>query len=533
MLGTFVVLMISSLLTPGSLSQDSVFKNPPSDTVGVIDYNVTMYCQIENGDDIDVYWHCNIANGTQDVTIGPNENTNYAIPQYIIDNFSASLGQYNLIITDVTELDSGTCDCVIVNRNRNRSAQWSGARLEIVDSPEPPEEVSCTIDKDRTPGQPAGTFIAEDIIRLTCVSEGGVPLADIHWEIIRNGTQEGSKILSYASTTNASITIIADYNITSLDDGAYFQCIQNHIALNYTNICSPSVDKLSAPITVIYPPVLYFVPEALRVDRKLNETLQCEYRANPDLLSGPQITNHIPSGDVDVHVVNQTLDLRYVIAGQNNTVQLLLDDDDIGKMIECVATNDLGTTVITLKIEDEVMPREPTNLLPLRMILVIMVAGVIAIVLMAVVIYFIWCTDGTDVKDTATKDNVYANVPARPREGLRVRFQDSVMELVYHENDYEYEEGGSSVPGQPIKLDDINIGEFSGGKELQGCVNEGIETEENVYSDYIENGMINLDKIQMDMMVMGEPSLTPTAEESVPTPPPHPKQHFYEVPLDI
>ncbi|XP_072019369.1 uncharacterized protein [Amphiura filiformis] len=430
-----VVLLMSS----GSLAIEPSFRNPPSDTTGVKGHDVTMYCQVAHKGKSNLYWHCNSDNGYQDVTVGPNENNNPSLKRFVIDNSGASVGQYNLIITDVTELDSGNCSCIIDTGIGN--AMEAGARLTVMSNISVPSNQLCTINKHKTPGQQLRVFTAEDDTQLMCQSRNGVPLADIHWEIVRTGSNgTGVEIFSSISTTATTITAIADYKITPADDGAYFQCIHTHVALTEPSICSPlfrknrqtfEIGSPDQPIQVKYRPVLRFIPASLKVTpfETREETLRCVYDANPDLdvNGGPSING----GD---------LKWNYTTPGKEDSVDLSLVQTDYGKIIECVATNELGSSVITLKIDS-------TGFLPTWiMVVIIGGGGLLLFFIIALTCCICFSGDG-DHDDEKPLDDADLS-----RQGSFQRNELEVEENLY--GDPEMEGDDNDDP------DMININEF-------------------------------------------------------------------------
>ncbi|XP_072018945.1 uncharacterized protein [Amphiura filiformis] len=482
-------------LFAGIVAQDPFLQFPPSNTQGLKNHDVTMYCQVADKGSSDLFWHCTSHNGNLEVTIGPETNTNLlALPRYIIDNSAATLGQYNLIISNVTELDSGTCDCLIIDSKGN--PQWSGARLDVVDVPSQPEEPSCTIDKDSTPGQSIGTFVAEDTVTLSCESKGGVPLPEIHWEIVRLGSNgKGTKIHSIISTSENSITAIAEYSITSLDHSAYFQCVQNHVTVNETITCSPTytnsltavtrgIGSWSNPIAVKYPPVLTFVPSSLEVSdvtlESTTETIRCEYHANPGIDWGP-IIRHRPL------FVNETLTLisNEINNASVTSVDLLLLPDDVGKVIECVASNELGVSVTTLEIE-RYMPKSEKADLPTWILVIIILSCCLLLFIIAAVVLclaiFFWKRKKNNISSSADHINSWKlnnDTSSEDNESVDVERQQENNDDDDEEQTEEVHEGGEEEEEpEPDVLENVDVTEFEGGQELVGTP-EVVEDEES------------------------------------------------------
>ena len=449
LLAPFLLLVITS----GTLSQDlePTFKNPPADTKGVKQYDVTMYCQVADKGKSNLYWHCNSDGGSQDVTVGPNRNTNPALARYIIDNEGASVGQYNLIITNVTDFDTGKCSCIIDTGKGN--AIEAGADLDIMETPSMPQNPDCSINKDRTSGRPRGTFTANDDVQLICESQGGVPLADIHWEIVREQSNgRGINIVSSISATETGITAIADYKITAADRGAYFRCVQDHVSLPDPVICSPKfgqndIGSETSPLEVEYIPQLRFIPSVLKVTplETTRKTLKCVYDANPDLDQndgGPW-----PSIRFKPKNEGDNITMTYTTVGFEDSVELTLTQDDNGKVLECIAKNELGYNVITLKIES-------TGLLPTWILVIIIGGGGLILFLICCIICCIcFCGDG---------DNKDEHEMNRSRPGT---FQGSELGV----DDYRYDDDdGGYTGGYEQDPDMVNINEFEGGMEMKG-----------------------------------------------------------------
>ena len=381
-----VKIAVILLSLPGILAQVPYIQNGPSPTRGVSEYDVTMYCQIGDKTDSDLYWHCISANGQQYVTVGPDFNTNPALSKYVIDNSGASVGQYNLIIANVSFLDRGRCICIVVDDIGNVFEE--SATLEVLDTATPPSEPTCSIDKSQTPGQSRRIFTAEDDVELVCESRDGVPKADLHWEVVRDGSDgKGVEIVSSFSTTENSIAAIANYKIAAADDGAYFQCVQTHASLqNNFGTCDPVYTSVNGReplgrIMVKYRPILTFSPPTITVNSEgtTHVSLKCESTANPELDSGP-IIRQGAIGDARIN-------LNYTFEGRQDSAELILDQDDIGKVIICDAPNELGHSVIEIEIE---MANEFDILVPIWMIVVI--TGGIGLVLFLICAVYLCCT---------------------------------------------------------------------------------------------------------------------------------------------
>ena len=470
-----LALVVVCLLT-GSLAQDkdgAYIKTGPAPTKGAKDFDATMYCQVANKGKSSLYWHCNSANGQQDITVGPDVNTNPALnSKYIIDNSGATVGQYNLIITNVTDLDSGKCTCILDTGTGN--AEEDGAMLDVMDTASPPlSPPTCIIDKISTPGQTRRIFTEEDDIQLMCESRGGVPLADIHWEIFRvanNGI--GVEIVSSIVASENSITAVADYKVTAADDGAYFECIQTHVMQDTPGTCSPRYTNMNGitrevgtrdnPIQVKYRPVLRFVPTSLTVTptEKTTQTLKCESDSKPALDLGPTIRFKSQNGE--------NLNWNYTVEGKEDEVELQLDQNDVGKVLQCTATNELGISVIEIKIES-------TGLLP-TWILVIIIGGggLILFVIVAVVCCICFCDD--DDKDSHS-------LPNRSRPGT---FQGSELGV----DDYYGESENGYAGGYDPEM--VNINEFEGGMEMKGDYdtgenNRGYIDDDNIMEDDVDD----------------------------------------------
>lgn len=447
-----VLMLMTTYVAASDRGDTPSYKNPPTDTMAAKDHDVTMYCQIENKGKNSLYWHCNSNNGNVDVTVGPDANTNPALPRHIIENSAAEIGQFNLVITNVTQLDTGSCSCIVDTGTGN--AMEAAADLDVQDTTVSPGTPTCITDKNKTPGQAQGVFTADDQIVLTCVSDGGVPLANLHWEIFRKSSRSttlprGVKILSAMTTTANSITAVATYTLTNTDDGAYFQCIQSHPSFgNSPTVCDVSgpVGGATAPITVKYPPALRFVPTSLKVTplETKQETLRCEYDANPSVLSSGPSIRFVPRDN------NEKLKFNYTTAGSEAEIDLTLTQDDNGKVLECVATNELGSSVIKLKIES-------TGLLPTWILIIIIGGGgFVLFLIMAIICCVCFCGDD-DEKDHHSV--------GRSRPGT---LQGSEMGMSEgsegYGNDYNegYDDGYNNDP------DMVPINEFEGGMEMKG-----------------------------------------------------------------
>ena len=379
-------------------SQGSVniptFSNSVSDIQAARGYDARIYCQINNKGDNDLYWNC--ISKTVDVTIGPNENTNSALKRYVIDDSAADLGYYNLIIDKVSSTDNGTCSCIIIDKNQGTQLRSEGL-LIVEDEAILPSTLDCASEKLHSLVQSNTTFLENEQVRLTCTSNGGVPLSHLQWEIVRPGSKEPEIIYSYVNLNENSITATVNYTVSRFDNGAHFKCIQNHVLFPNAAECIPPNGAIE-PIVVLYAPVLRFEPETVKAsDESGPLTVTCKYEAEPsDLRSGPTI-QFIPQ------IPGETLNFTYT-NGQKDSVKIYLHRSDVGKKLTCTASNQIGKSDIELVVQEDFSSSEVP-------VLVLSIVGAIlfVIVIAGCIVFCIYTYDNASGKSNSERGDALSH----------------------------------------------------------------------------------------------------------------------------
>ena len=363
------------------------FMSSLANTKAARGYEVRLYCQVINKGMSELYWNCVSSEGG-DVTIGPDKNTNSALNRYVIDDSAAEIGHYNLIISRVRASDNGTCACLVRNEEENIFIRTE-ALLTVEDEASTPSAIDCYTEKVQSLVHDSKTtFLENETVTLTCISSGGVPLAYLQWEIVRN---EGEPEVMHSSTRiiENTITAIANYTLTRFDNGAHFRCIQDHVLFPQSVPCNPPRGVIQ-PISVLYPPVLRFEPESIRISEEATlVTITCEYEAEPNLLlTGPTI-------EFAPRTRGEVLNYTYTLADQQNSMHIYVSKNDVGKKLTCSASNQIGESHIELIFEEEITTQE--SQLPI-LILTIVGGALLLIVLAACIVCCIYNCNGPFVK---------------------------------------------------------------------------------------------------------------------------------------
>ncbi|XP_072018227.1 uncharacterized protein [Amphiura filiformis] len=232
------------------------------------------------------------------------------------------------------------------------------------------------------------SLLQNDTVLLTCTSTGGVPLSLLRWEIVNNG--ESDVIVSSIKATRASITIVANYAVTRLDNGAYFRCVRTHVLRQESETCDPSgsVGGQKTPLLILYPPALQFEPESITITKKTSTvTVKCLYEAIPSLNIGPTI-RYVPQTS------GETLNFTY-IGGQTDVIDLHLTAKDAGKKLQCSASNEIGNS----RIEVEILG-DQTEVEEIPILVISIASGVLLLIIIAGLIFGCVCCCDRNVQST-------------------------------------------------------------------------------------------------------------------------------------
>ena len=373
---TILLLVLSITLSKTqNLDGTPFFMSSLSNTKAARGYEVRLYCQVINKGMSELYWNCVSSEGG-DVTIGPDKNTNSALNRYVIDDSAADIGHYNLIISRVRASDNGTCACLVQINDKENIFIRSEALLTVEDEATSPSTIDCYTAKVQSIVHDSNTTLLEnETVTLTCTSSGGVPLAYLQWEIVRDES-EPEVLHSSTRIIGNTIATVVNYTVTRFDNGAHFRCIQDHVLFPQSVTCKTPSGTIQA-ISVLYPPVLRFKPASIKISDATNlVTVTCEYEAEPNLLlTGPTI-------QFAPQTLGETLNYTYTSTDQLNSVNIYLSKDDVGKKLTCSAANQIGESQIELIFQEQIITQERQ----IPILIISIVGGASLLIILAVCI---------------------------------------------------------------------------------------------------------------------------------------------------
>ncbi|KAJ8026865.1 hypothetical protein HOLleu_31821 [Holothuria leucospilota] len=351
LLVNFLLFLFTSLAT-GS----SQYLLKPFPVRGPEGHSVTIYCQVNTSyTNRRVYW----ALPNNEGAIGPNINTNgnYERHQFVGNPLD---GFYNLQISAVTEHDEGNYSCIFSNDGSSPGGTFTLEAVTFLDVTDGNTVSSTSLSCEDTDDPP----VFEDnspLIDFSCTAEGGIPLADgqeLNWYMqLRNNsvikvpsvtTVDPSGLGSVTATINGD-----EFPLTGHNDNSFLVCSVGPLTSNLQFCDTPSgatsVGNDDLRIRVLYKPLVQFLPSSIEVGmfEQFEVDLKCLADSNPPLMGYPTLE----FGDIsDVGMVETGND-SLVEGRLFSRVRLTVTRGDIGREINCTATNVKGTTTISIKIE--------------------------------------------------------------------------------------------------------------------------------------------------------------------------------------
>lgn len=359
-----VMVLVLCLVHP-SLQEDNPIVMGPVNSQAAVGTDAVFYCKVRAGQGLVVYWILN-----RSIAIGPNVNRNEALPKYEIFG-NALLGYYNLRIKNVTSDDAVQYDC-LVDAQGDGSNYEAGARLSVVNPVLEPMNPVCL----NTTANKIVLDEGEQLGNYRCRSSGGRPLGELKWSLLRSDQTFVDVDFDTQVDTSPSIAATSSsYTVTSDDHESQLACSLTHPSLSDDRICS--VPSGPAMIIVRHFPIINFGP---RLDvhylETKNATIRCTATAYPGLTTRiPQLT----FSDPDM-LIATTLTEEGVI----EAVIRISQRSDVGKSINCTATNSKGTTTSTLEIE-------LTPILPIWLLMVVLILACLVVLLLSLCCCYCFC----------------------------------------------------------------------------------------------------------------------------------------------
>ncbi|XP_054753122.2 nephrin-like [Lytechinus pictus] len=361
----YIVVLIELCLVHHSLQQINPIVMGPVDTEAAEGTDAVFYCKVRTGQGLIVYWIVD-----RSIAVGPNVNRNKALPKYEIFG-NPSNGYYNLRIKNVTLDDAFQYDC-LVDAQGGGSNFEAGATLSVVNPAEAPAGPSCL---DTT----ANEIVldeGDELGNYRCRSSGGRPLGELKWSLLRSDQTLVDVNFDTQVDSSPSITATSSsYTMTAADHESQLACSLTHPSLNSDATCT--VPSGSTKLIVRHFPIIDFGP---RLDvhylETKNVTIRCTATAYPGLISNvPELTFSDRS---------MLLETTLVEEGAIEAVIRISQRSDVGKSINCSATNAMGTTTTTLEIE-------LTPVLPVWLLVVLMIIACLIVLLLSLCCCYCFC----------------------------------------------------------------------------------------------------------------------------------------------
>ncbi|XP_071498288.1 synaptogenesis protein syg-1-like [Diadema antillarum] len=365
-------------LVSRSLQQNPIVMGPV-DTSTSVGHDAVFYCKIRADTNNLVYWVVN-----REIGLGPLENDNPAYPQYEITG-NHKLGYYNLKITNVTADDASRYDCVIDNPGDGPTYE-AGAMLTVVNDPVRPTGPTC-------PTGSGDIFLVEgDVLQnYRCQAEDGVPIGELRWNVIRDDNSFIDIDYEIQVDNAGQITVVSGSHVLTADDHlSQLACTLTHPLVS-DGVCSYPNDD--SRIFVRHFPQVEIGPDiSVHYLESTEVTVRCTASAYPDISFGPQFSSSDPEMSFDV-----TLEENGLIEARVQVSQ-----SDVGTLINCSASNSLGTT--TTSIEITLQP-----VLPSWLLITVLICAVVLLLFLSLICCFCCCggcnaekkgKDNPDLADT-------------------------------------------------------------------------------------------------------------------------------------
>ena len=353
-----ILFLISFLLSPTlQQSSDPLIVMGPVDSTTAVGEDAVFYCKVRSGASTQVYW---VVNRT--IGLGPNGNTNPAYDRYEIFSDNAQ-GYYNLRIKDVTAADAVQYDCVVDIPNSSANEE-AGAQLSVLDSVQEPTTSSSDLCIDRTTSQPSlseGDFLNN----FRCRSRDGVPVGELQWNILRADDTVADIPYDVQVDGDTITATSSSYQVTAADHDSVLACTLSHPSLTEDQQCFyPTTGRL----LVKHAPVIEFGPE-IEVYYLQSKTFQmtCTASAYP---SNVWMSISFSNPERSVTVTRE----------ENGVIEALIEisqSSDIGKYVNCTASNEEGESTSTIEVE--LRPWLPSWLLITVLIIAVVILFVLAL----------------------------------------------------------------------------------------------------------------------------------------------------------
>ncbi|XP_038078360.1 uncharacterized protein LOC119745816 [Patiria miniata] len=399
--GVTLCVVVALLTTTSVLSQTvppPSFSVRPSNTVAAMGHEVIFYCTVVNLGRHQVFWNIDqrsAANAAaKEFTIGPNANTHNSYPRFQFVGDGGN-GEFNLRISDVKADDVGRYTCLVSDPNDpTSSAMEAGATLTVLDSPVAPMPgfPQCTRAPDPNP---MGFYNESEVLTLTCITMGGVPLPNLSWVRVRDdNTTETLPIRTVRS--GDVVTAEAKVDLSSVDHKSFYRCVETHPSGTTGRTCTVSSNGSGSQpsLDVRFKPVVSITPDVVNVEllETVTVDLRCEAYANPPLTSSPVII--LPENKTGEAISEDDL--------TKTATRVDLTTEDVGKDLFCRAVNNLGVGEASVDVRRLGWPTW----------LILVVIGAIAVVLFIfiVVIACACCVDRSGQEDEKYKDRLRYSV---------------------------------------------------------------------------------------------------------------------------
>ncbi|XP_071801172.1 uncharacterized protein [Asterias amurensis] len=435
-----------------------IFSTSPTDTTAAVGYSVTIYCSIANRGNYQVFWNI-VKNASGDAipeefTLGPftNEHASYARFQIVGD----VIGEYNLRISNVSKKDAGRYVCLVHDpSNGMASAIESGVSLTVLDSAEAPDigYPKCQRDPLGNSVLTSGQYIKGDILELTCTSKGGVPLAELSWEVVySNGLKE--RLLSKTLVIGDEVMTTTSLELTSLHHQSYFKCTEEHPLMEPQTCMTPFTGSESL-LDVLYTPEVDMSPNVVNVMilDTVKVTMSCTAHGNPPIFRKPAIM--LPVNKSGVYPLGEL---------DKSLVEVELTVDDVGKSFYCRAENEDG-------IGEDTMDVLKSTSIPTWLVLVIIGSIAAVIFIFIILVSCILCVDRSKYDDATRSSN-----SSRPTSMKKE--DDGFDNMIPIEEFQGGQESAHVNPDKTATTNDYETGETAGPRYQN--VNEVFEVDEIV-----------------------------------------------------